>query len=51
MLLIAYEAVYALGSRGSKMGSQNDHMHLDLITTAEGLTSAYAQFSSYCRQR
>ncbi|EGH46577.1 hypothetical protein PSYPI_31441, partial [Pseudomonas syringae pv. pisi str. 1704B] len=46
MLLIADEVVCAFGRLGSKMGSQRYGMSPDLITTAKGLTSAYAPLSA-----
>ena len=46
VLLIADEVVCAFGRLGSKMGSQRYGMRPDLITTAKGLTSAYAPLSA-----
>ncbi|MFQ6573131.1 aspartate aminotransferase family protein [Pseudomonas sp. UM16] len=46
ILLIADEVVCAFGRLGSKMGSQRYGMKPDLITTAKGLTSAYAPLSA-----
>lgn len=46
VLLIADEVVCAFGRLGSKMGSQRYGMKPDLITTAKGLTSAYAPLSA-----
>ncbi|RML51348.1 hypothetical protein ALQ93_200148 [Pseudomonas syringae pv. pisi] len=46
VLLIADEVVCAFGRLGSKMGSQRYGMSPDLITTAKGLTSAYAPLSA-----
>ena len=46
VLLIADEVVCAFGRLGSKMGSQRYDIRPDLITTAKGLTSAYAPLSA-----
>jgi L-2,4-diaminobutyrate transaminase len=46
VLLIADEVVCAFGRLGDKMGSQRHAMRPDLITTAKGLTSAYAPLSA-----
>lgn len=46
VLLIADEVVCAFGRLGSKMGSHRYGMRPDLITTAKGLTSAYAPLSA-----
>jgi L-2,4-diaminobutyrate transaminase len=46
ILLIADEVVCAFGRLGSKMGSQHYGIEPDLITTAKGLTSAYAPLSA-----
>ncbi|XVN13325.1 aminotransferase class III-fold pyridoxal phosphate-dependent enzyme [Pseudomonas corrugata] len=46
VLLIADEVVCAFGRLGSKMGSQRYGLKPDLITTAKGLTSAYAPLSA-----
>lgn len=46
ILLIADEVVCAFGRLGSKMGSQHYGIQPDLITTAKGLTSAYAPLSA-----
>ncbi|MBF8720286.1 aspartate aminotransferase family protein [Pseudomonas guariconensis] len=46
VLLIADEVVCAFGRLGSKMGSQRYGIRPDLITTAKGLTSAYAPLSA-----
>lgn len=46
ILLIADEVVCAFGRLGDKMGSQRYGMRPDLITTAKGLTSAYAPLSA-----
>ncbi|MGE8496982.1 MAG: aspartate aminotransferase family protein [Pseudomonas sp.] len=46
ILLIADEVVCAFGRLGDKMGSQRYSMKPDLITTAKGLTSAYAPLSA-----
>lgn len=46
ILLIADEVVCAFGRLGSPMGSQHYGIKPDLITTAKGLTSAYAPLSA-----
>ncbi|TBU75650.1 aspartate aminotransferase family protein [Phytopseudomonas daroniae] len=46
ILLIADEVVCAFGRLGDKMGSQRYGMKPDLMTTAKGLTSAYAPLSA-----
>ncbi|TBV00202.1 aspartate aminotransferase family protein [Phytopseudomonas dryadis] len=46
ILLIADEVVCAFGRLGDKMGSQRYGMQPDLMTTAKGLTSAYAPLSA-----
>lgn len=46
VLLIADEVVCAFGRLGSPMGSQLYGIEPDLITTAKGLTSAYAPLSA-----
>lgn len=46
ILLIADEVVCAFGRVGDKMGSQRYGMKPDLMTTAKGLTSAYAPLSA-----
>ena len=46
ILLIADEVVCAFGRLGTPMGSQLFGMKPDLITTAKGLTSAYAPLSA-----
>ena len=46
VLLIADEVVCAFGRLGSKMGSQRYGIEPDLMTTAKGLTSAYAPLSA-----
>lgn len=46
ILLIADEVVCAFGRLGEKMGSQRYGMKPDLMTTAKGLTSAYAPLSA-----
>ncbi len=46
VLLIADEVVCAFGRVGDKMGSQRYGVRPDLITTAKGLTSAYAPLSA-----
>ncbi len=46
ILLIADEVVCAFGRLGTPMGSQLFSMKPDLITTAKGLTSAYAPLSA-----
>ncbi|VFT46194.1 aminotransferase [Pseudomonas aeruginosa] len=46
VLLIADEVVCAFGRLGDKMGSQRHGLRPDLITTAKGLTSAYAPLSA-----
>lgn len=46
ILLIADEVVCAFGRLGTPMGSQMFGMQPDLITTAKGLTSAYAPLSA-----
>ncbi|MBA1275672.1 aspartate aminotransferase family protein [Stutzerimonas azotifigens] len=46
ILLIADEVVCAFGRLGDRMGSQRYGMRPDLITTAKGLTSAYAPLSA-----
>ena len=46
ILLIADEVVCAFGRLGAPMGSQLFGMKPDLITTAKGLTSAYAPLSA-----
>lgn len=46
ILLIADEVVCAFGRLGDKTGSQRYGMKPDLMTTAKGLTSAYAPLSA-----
>ncbi len=46
ILLIADEVICAFGRLGAPMGSQRYGMKPDLITTAKGLTSAYAPLSA-----